>query len=199
MRTILALCCLLLLSSYSGCFKDRFREDPANAGLSVFSGQRYNVMSFYVNEVPWVRHFDSRGGPDMGTIDLVETSASRDSLYLSWTGGTAGGSDEQLVIGIPVKKNFTLADLMAFRGRRFPDDSTGISISLGVGNRWDPFSTRPVAGAGRIYFTGIEPDQPGSVNFLMYGLFDGTIGTDTVISKGRFDGHFFGGGNHNLR
>lgn len=181
---------LLLIGS---CTPKPFFEDPSDPGLTRFTNRGYDAGSAYINDQAWVTGYSSFGGTDASLI--ADTNLNRkDSLYLSFTGeykpGLPGLQPEwrnyyQLLIALPVKKNFSLGDFLQWNGRLFPADTTQVTIYLS--NGFPPEAPSFVRGSGKIYFTHIQALSDPTQILGMAGLFEGKIGDSISITRGRFD------------
>jgi hypothetical protein len=50
---------ILLLLNFSGCKKRNFYPDPDDPGLSRFTSYRFNVVTEYINGVPYINPFSA--------------------------------------------------------------------------------------------------------------------------------------------
>ncbi|HET6995713.1 MAG TPA: hypothetical protein VFI06_12060 [Chitinophagaceae bacterium] len=194
----------LLSFELTGCYKRNFYEDPDDPGLSRFTNRSYNVTSAYINSEPWVSVFSgSLSGAYHTSIFWDSTSASRDTLHITWRGEF---SDQSLSFlspwsdwrflsfSMPVKKNFSKEDFLGFNGKIFPADSTTVTVTL---SPYEFISPAPsVSGTGKIYFVKVNAG-PHDREFTISGLFEGTLGS-VLITKGRFD-YRITPADHNLR
>lgn len=187
----------ILLLALTGCYKNYFFEDPDDPGLSRFTNRGYNVTSAYINNEPWVSDFSRYRGSAPAYLYRDSTGVSKDTLYINWSGSFSNDSVfrfanwrdfHNLIISLPVNKNFSRNDFLNWNGKAFPDDSTSVSISL---SPYYPYTSNlyTITGPAKIYFVKIEPSDTAisKTGFLVSGLFEGIIADTIKITKGRFD------------
>lgn len=184
---------LLLTLFLSSCTPKPFFEDPSDPELTRFTNRGYDAGAAYINDKAWVTGYSSVGGYD-ASILVDSNNLGKDSIYLSFQGEykpTLSGVQpawryySQLLIALPVKKNFTRSDFLQWNGRLFPADTTQVTVYLS--NGFPPFSPTFLRGTGKLYFTNIYSITQPQVLLGMAGLFEGKIGDSITISKGRFD------------
>jgi len=181
---------LLLCIFLASCDATTFYEDEQDPGLSIFSDNSNNVMSCYVDSMVWKTFDRTFGGFAPAhyetSITRLNTVGVQDTLVLTWYGDFADDSNQSLseiIVALPIAKNFTYNDFNNLQGKRITLDGTNgffTSLNLGVNN--------DVKGTGNIYFHFAELKNI-SVNLYqgrMSGIFDADIGT-IQIRKGRFD------------
>lgn len=195
MRTAYLLLSFAISIALASCRKQQFFEDAANPGLSRFTSRNYNVTSAYVNAEPWVSGFSALQGPQPMRVQLVTSIALKDTLYLTWSGKFSNPGVSQSVpwrtynfmsICIPVEKNFSAANFLAWNGKSFARDTLPVKIRL------SNFDFQPIGsfleGKGNIYFVKVAAENNREGNgFQTSGLFEGNIGDSIKITKGRFD------------
>lgn len=183
---------LLLLPVLMGCHKRQFFEDRDDPGLSRFTSRSYNTTTAYINGKAWISGFSSLSGADPTDIFLDNNTIGKDTLSIRWSGGFGLTSSfgSSITFSLPVKANFTRNDLLDWSNKRFPADTTTVTVFY---NGRSPNSGSFVSGrgTGKIYFVNIASmpvDQNGSSpGIRISGLFEGNIGDSVIISKGRFD------------
>ncbi len=177
--------CIIIISM-SSCNKRNFYPDPDDPGLSILSSYGFNIASLYINKVPYVNPY-KRGiiGGIVNyapTLQKVHTGSTLDTLSLSWhieknDNSTGYNSPYQNVtLLIPVSKSFSVNDLIALSGKKFPENANAIAVNS--------FYNPRDQGTSNLYFIKISSDTSA---LYLSGLFDGKIGDSIVISKGRFD------------
>jgi hypothetical protein len=195
----------LLSFELAGCYKRNFYEDPDDPGLSRFTNRGYSVTSAYINSEPWVSLFSgSLNGAYHAHVFRDSTSATRDTLYITWQGEftdrvppplSPGGDWNYLTFSIPIKKNFSKSDFLNFNGKIFPADSTTVTVFL---SRYEqPSLGTSISGTGKIYFVKVNFGSTDR-EFTISGLFEGSIGGSVQITKGRVD-YRITEQDHNLR
>lgn len=173
------LCTLALLSCSRN--QSRFFGDSEEDGLSIFSDRGYNVMSYYVNGVPFRTEDRTSGGIMRGLtsyevyLDMSPAVATdNDTLFIRWTGSLS------LVLMLP--RDFEDADFNSFAEER---------VLLDGNNGYFLYDGQQLT--GYIYFRRAslkrEDDRSGG---NISGLFE--AGNASMhITRGRFD-HWFSGG-----
>jgi hypothetical protein len=185
---------LIAHMAIQGCGKRNFYQDPNNPGLSLLTSRGYDIMSTYINEIPYVNTYQTSlltGAISNSLVSImkIHTSAISDTLSIFWPIQPGEPSNIGSVfdypflnILIPVPKDFSASDFLAWNGTRFtPDSGTGVTVRL---NSDYP----PSPSIGGVYFVQIVPvagDTSGDYYFS--GIFEGQIGNSISITKGRFD------------
>jgi len=191
-------CFILCIISFAiileGCEKSFFFEDTDDPGLSRFTNRGYDVMSVYINDYPWVSHFETGGlfvRRSHVSVFKYATQSSEDTLSILWHGAFTNDSIfnntpwkkyNYVEFLFPVKKEFKLSDFFSWSGTRLPFDATTVDILLHTSF---PGASSALSGSGNLYFVDIKPDNRGGI--FMSGLFEGKIGDSIAIRKGRFD------------
>lgn len=171
----------------TGCKKNhtQFFEDEHAEKLSVFSDKGYNVMTCYVNDIPFRTTDRITNGTVFNgmtrEVQLVKEMYNTDSdtLFITWYGdGRSGFSSISLVM--PVQKDFSISDFYGFNGKR-------MAIN-GVNGYFIANNYREEKGTGNIYFHSAiinRYDTLGTSSKLS-GLFEAIL-PSYKITKGRFD------------
>ncbi|HEY4877332.1 MAG TPA: hypothetical protein VIH86_17265 [Puia sp.] len=177
---------ILLLLNFTSCAKRNFYPDAYNPGLSRFTSYGYNVVTEYINGIPYINPFNRVRGNALPILTKISTNSAFDTLSLSWQIEINGMQSsvyyyEGTCILIPVSKTFNQNDFLALSGQRF--DSTKSAMQLNVGYIPDEFS-----GTANVYFVKIYTNSNDSIRtYTISGLFNGNIGSNAVITDGRFD------------
>jgi hypothetical protein len=177
---------ILLLINFTSCAKRNFYPDPDNPGLSRFTSYGFNVVTEYINGVPYINPFNVVRGNYLPFLRKISTNSAFDTLSLSWQieiNGTQSSAYyfEGTCILIPVSKTFNQNDFLALSGQRF--DSTKGAMQLNFGYIPDEFS-----GTANVYFVKIYTNSNDSIRtYTISGLFNGNMGSNAVITDGRFD------------
>ncbi|MGC4035669.1 MAG: hypothetical protein QM764_06880 [Chitinophagaceae bacterium] len=180
----------------AGCHKPRnFYEDSNDPGLSRLTSRGYNIATCYINNEAYInpyRNYLFGGANTSLTIEKIQTAAAKDTLRLTWQIERANAvyspgsplSYTSMNLFIPINKNFSTKDFEALAGTRFPYD-TSTNISMKLDNLFDTTLTDSTS----IYFVRTAPDKTitSQTGFSFSGLFQGKIGPDIYITKGRFD------------
>ncbi len=192
-KNIIALfCCLSLL--FISCNKRNFFPDPDDPGLSRLTSRGYNIVTMYINNVPYINSYRKPifGGIN-NTLPIITrkiTNSAFDTLEISWQieiNNTSAGNNQSynsISLLLPVSKNFSAHDFLAMNGKSFPTDSNAIAVNY--------FYNYPdtLIGKSNIYFINIKYNSSGTSSNSTYslsGLFNGNIGDSILITKGRFD------------
>jgi hypothetical protein len=188
--------CLLLLI-FNGCKKNQteFFEDSQKNGLSIFSNKGFNLLTCYVNSVPWKtadRVIKVFGGSDTEIeIEKNRTNALKDTLIFIWKGVKVDSFNyKSIELRIAVDSSFRSKDFKStFSGKRIVIDSTfngyfRTNINTQFVNRDMP----NIKGNGVILFqkANIDFSSPQNDNSIVAGLLSTKIGTNE-ITDGRFD------------
>jgi len=192
---------LAIVISLAGCTKPprNFYADQYNPGLSIFTSYGFNIVTAYINDSAYINPYidptywgASAGTPAGNTpvsIDVIHTASIYDTLCISWqieyndTSQLYLSEYSVLSLLMPVSKSFSADDFLAWNGKKFPIDSTTVTIQLGY------YGDNVPAGNASVYFVKITPDT-NDTSFQKYfftGLFEGSIGNNIQITKGRFD------------
>jgi hypothetical protein len=179
---------ILLLLSFAACKKRNFYPDPDNPGLSRFTSYGFNVVTEYINGVPYINPFSATRGNFLPFFRKISTNSTFDTLSLSWqieVNGTQSPAYyfEGTCILLPVSKTFNQNDFLALSGQRL--DSTKSAIQMNFGYIPDLFP-----GTANVYFVKISADGNSTDSIRTYtisGLFNGNMGSNAVVTDGRFD------------
>jgi hypothetical protein len=189
--------------SITGCHPDRnFYPDQYNPGLSRFTARGYGIVSAYINDSPYVNPYTTGysfyGPVGIGNtqvaLNINHTSTTYDTLEISWE-VTPNFSATSYYYGysyinlyMPIPKSFSESDLLSWRLKRFPEDDTAETVSVGI-NSNNYSNNTPLLGPGSIYFVRLDPEGTGIAPqpYVFSGLFQGTAGNGAHITKGRFD------------
>jgi hypothetical protein len=174
---------------------------PYNPGLSKFTARGYGIVSTYINDSPYVNPYSGYsfyGPPAFGNAQVAltinHTSTTFDTLEISWY-VTPNFSATSYYYGysyidffMPVPKSFSEDDLLSWRLKRFPEDDTTETVSVGITSNGN-YNSTPLLGPGSIYFVRIDPQGTAGApqQYIFSGLFQGTTGDSLHITKGRFD------------
>ncbi|HSZ86244.1 MAG TPA: hypothetical protein VK787_09450 [Puia sp.] len=177
---------ILLLLNFTSCVKRNFYPDADDPGLSRFTSYGFNVVTEYINGVSYINPFSATRGNSLPFLRKISTNSAFDTLSLSWqieVNGTQSPTYyfDGICILIPVSKTFNQNDFLALSGQKF--DSTKSAIQLNFGYIPDEFP-----GIANVYFVKIYTNSNDSIRtYTISGLFNGNIGSNTVITDGRFD------------
>jgi hypothetical protein len=178
---------ILLLLNFSGCKKRNFYPDPDDPGLSRFTSYGFNVVTEYINGVPYINPFSTTRGNSPPYLTKISTNSAFDTLSLSWEAvmnnseQTLNTDFSDISILIPVSKTFDQNDLLALSGQRL--DTTKVVMET------YPFG---FPGTANIYFVKISVDSSQiPKKYILSGLFNGIIFNGTIVTDGRFDFEFY--------
>jgi hypothetical protein len=179
----------VLLFCLLSCTKPprNYYPDQDDPGLSRLTDYGYNIATNYLNGVAYINPYSGNSGNIVPTLTRIAGNTN-DTLALAWP--IEQNVDYPLDASyidllIPIPKNFTLNDLAAMNGKRFANNTNAISLSPRY--YYDPvygYTQSSGTGSANIYFVSISIRSEG---ISMTGLFNGSIGTDTLITDGRFD------------
>lgn len=185
-------CCISLL--IISCGKRNFFPDPDDPGLSRLTSRGYNIITMYINNVPYINPYRRPlfGGisNSLPTITKIITNSAFDTLQISWqieindTSGSYNEPYHSISLLIPVSKDFNAHDFLSMNGKRFSPDTNSIAVNY-LFNYPDALT-----GKSNLYFIEIKYNTPGTGSKNTYtfsGLFNGNIGDSILITKGRFD------------
>lgn len=188
MRKLTAIKWMMIIAAstfVTSCKKNytRFFEDQHADNLSVFSDKAYNIMTCYINDIPYrTDNWEFKGGifSRNTSIDINVTrmiyNADSDTLFFSWY--SSGFSDISLVL--PVSKDYSRNDFNSLQGKRMIID--GNNGYFRVSNYSHEKAT------GTIYFhnANINRNDSTVTDGILSGLFEATA-PSYKITKGRFD------------
>jgi len=185
-------CCLSL--TIMSCGKRNYFPDPDDRGLSRLTSRGYNIITMYINNVPYINPYRRPlfGGISntLPTITTKITNNDSVTLQISWqieindTSVSYNQPYYSISLLIPVSKSFSAHDFLSMNGQRFSPGTNGIAINY-PDNYLDS-----LAGKSNLYFIDIKYNTLGDRSKHSYsfsGLFDGNIGDSILITKGRFD------------
>ena len=185
-------CCLSL--TMMSCGKRNYFPDPDDRGLSRLTSRGYNIITMYINNVPYINPYRRPlfGGISntLPTITTKITNNDSVTLQISWqieindTSVSYNQPYYSISLLIPVSKSFRAHDFLSMNGQRFSPGTNGIAINY-PDNYLDS-----LAGKSNLYFIDIKYKTLGDGSRHSYsfsGLFDGNIGDSILITKGRFD------------
>lgn len=173
-NTIRLLTVSIAASTLTSCTMNhtRFFEDNEAENLSVFTDKGFNVMSCYIDGIPYKTNdrktYTGWGGGRSYEIYLRKmVSDTADALHFSW-------GNIKLVL---VKEKFVIADFNQLEGQR---------IVVNGANGY--FQVGPEQGTGTIYFhkATLAEVATGGFGGHIAGLFEITT-PSTVVTNGRFD------------
>jgi hypothetical protein len=182
---------LAIAIGLAGCSKPprNFYDDQYNPGLSIFTSYGFNIVTAYINDSAYINPYDDRTGNYPVSINVIHTASIYDTLCISWQ--IEYNDTSQLFLSnygvisllMPVSKSFSAEDFLGWNGKKFPVDSTTVTIQLGY------YGDNVPSGSGSVYFVKItpDPDDPNFQKYFFTGLFEGSIGNSIQITKGRFD------------
>jgi hypothetical protein len=189
-RIIISCIVVLYLSS---CDKRNFFPDPDDPGLSLLTSHGFNIVTAYINGVPFINRYSKPlfGGTinSVPVVRMIATASIYDTLSISWQfeRNDSSRSSNQFYPAIsllmPVPKSFTKPDFFALNNQRFSSNTNAV-VLRSFNNYSDSLS-----GTSNIYFVNIKYDHPSNTStYLAFsGLFNGNIGDSILITKGRFD------------
>ncbi len=172
-----------------------FFEDPQKNGVSIFSNKGFNLLTCYVNGVPWKtkdRIVTNFGG--MYTeieIDKLQTNTTKDTLIFTWLGTKDTLSNyKSLALRIAVDSSFSSKDFKGnFEGKRIViDSSINGYFTTNLNTQFSNRDIPNVKGNGVILFQTASIDKSSSQNNAnnIAGLLSAKIGNNN-ITDGRFD------------
>ncbi|HZW70311.1 MAG TPA: hypothetical protein VFF57_05520 [Hanamia sp.] len=185
-------CCLSLI--IMSCGKRNYFPDPDDPGLSRLTSRGYNIITMYINNVPYINPYRRPlfGGVSntLPAITRKITNSDFDTLQISWqieindTSASYNQPYHSVSLLIPVSKSFTSHDFLSMNGERFSPGANAIAVNY-------PYNySDSLAGKSNLYFIDIKYNTLGDGSRHSYsfsGLFDGNIGDSILITKGRFD------------
>lgn len=190
----------LLLFVLTGCKNNEsfYYADNETPGVAIFSNTGNNVLSCFMDGVPW-KTLARRTSNGFGSsyiselaIHRVKTTSLLDTLLIGWQGANDNASQyNNIILVLPVAKQFQWKDIAAFQGKRIIIDSTNGYFSLGqyYYNYTYPFFN----GKGVIYFNiaSIDSLGPNYTTGRISGLLEAHFYPGTMfehnITSGRFD------------
>jgi hypothetical protein len=178
----------------TGCAKEgtKFYTDGQEAGLAIFSDKGNNLMTCYINGVPWqtVPRFYpaiiSGGSRYELFIQKSNATGLMDTVRFEWDGNVAANRNNQGTVSLSLllPKGFSYKEFNALQGKRIAvDGNNGYFYS-------DIRALNPlqVQGTGSVYFHTASLDSiapqwySGKISGLIEAGFNGT-----PLTKGRFD------------
>jgi len=184
--TLITAALLLLLTSCKKNLTNLFADEQSQ-GLYIFSNTGNNILSCYVNGIPWrTKDRIAYSGLVMpGNTDYelniykFARGGNNDTLVFRWEGKFVDADTTTLIVlGLSVKKGFTKEDFNTLQGQRLIIDST-------INGYFTTNINGTIAGTkgnGSIYFNKANIDSIGNLS----GLFETTI-NGLRFTKGRFD------------
>jgi hypothetical protein len=178
---------------FMSCEKRNFFPDPDDPGLSRLTSRGYNIITMYINNVPYINPYHKvlfGGANSLPTITKKSTNSTLDTLQISWpieindTSTSSNTRYGSISLLLPVSKNFSARDFVSMSGKRFAPDTNAIAI-----NYFNNLQGM-AKGKSNLYFIDIKYNTVGNGSEHKYsfsGLFDGNIGDSILITKGRFD------------
>src|SRR6185312_12710090 len=153
---------IILLLLLTGCEKRNFFPDEDNPGLSRFTSRGYNIVTAYINNVPYINPYhNSVFGGGSNTVPMlgkISTNSAFDTLSISWQigineNGQASFNSTYYSISllIPIPKSFNQNNFLQLSGVR--SDSNQIQLNSFINQ---PSS---LAGKSNIYFVQIKVDN----------------------------------------
>jgi hypothetical protein len=193
----------LIVINLTACdyFPSNYQQDPDNPGLATFTSVGNNIVTNYINGVAYINssennYYNYNDGyyeGNLPTLKKIVTTSTFDTISLSWNIQINNNVNKPLTypiyksiaILIPVSKSFNANDFLAFNGRRFGSDSCDVVLTQY--NSFNGSDSTVITGTADIYF--VQVDLGSAATSLLYfaGLFDGNIGNNVAITKGRFD------------
>ena len=183
---------IILLVLLTGCSKRNYFPDEDDSGLSRFTSRGYNIVTAYINNVPYINPYHNSifggGSNTVPMLSKISTNSTFDTLSISWEIGinengeaTFNSQYYSISLLIPIPKSFNQNNFLQLSGTR--SDSNQIQLNSFINQ---PSS---LAGKSNIYFVQIKVDNSitSSAHYIISGLFDGNIGNNILITKGRFD------------
>lgn len=189
--------CWLLLSCLTGCEKNEsfYYSDNDYPGVAIFSNTGYNVLSCFMDGTPW-KTLARRTGDGFGAVYIselamrrIKTTSLLDTLLITWRSSDDNTIQYDIILTLPIEKQFQWKDIAAFQGKRIIIDSTNGYFSLGqYYNSYTSFN-----GKGVIYFNtaridSLSPDYTtGRISGLLEAHFYPGTPLAHNITSGRFD------------
>ncbi len=181
---------LFLVFMLAGCLKQRFYPDPFDPELSRLTAKKFQTGTCYINEVVYINYWPDLGislgrpGLPYPRLTKLQGQGAQDSIDFSWRIEKKDDlmydpdAYRQITIRIPVASDFTSKDLMSWKGKRF-----------NVGECRVYLNTQQEGGAAGVYFVEVSrhTTEDNRLIYYMSGLFEGSIGNEITIKKGRFD------------
>ncbi|HTB51920.1 MAG TPA: hypothetical protein VK718_04025 [Ferruginibacter sp.] len=189
----------LLIFCVTGCIKEprNYYADEDDPGLSRLTSHGYNVVTNYINGVPYVNPYAGYNyGNQIPTLSKITTSSTYDTLSLSWNvelnntaADNAGyvynsGNYNSISLLMPIPKNFSRTDLLSLNGQSFSSNTDAVWVN--AYHDTPPYYDTTLTGVANIYFVSVYPSE-SSPSIVLSGLFNGNIGDSVLLTKGRFD------------
>jgi len=187
---------LVLCVLITGCEKNEsvYYKDPDTPGVAILSNKGNNLLTCFMNGLPWKtlpRTIKYGFGSSVSELEIrrIKTNSLTDTLTITWRTDASNQDQYDIVLTLPVAKNFQLKDMVAYQGRRIEIDSTNGYFSLN--QSYSSFSS--YNGKGVIYFNTANVDSTGIDNITgrISGLLEANFLPGTPLSQtvtsGRFD------------
>ncbi|HLX93182.1 MAG TPA: hypothetical protein VKR32_15970 [Puia sp.] len=183
------LCACGLMIGMFACAKRNFYPDANRPGLSRLTAHGFNVVTAYIDGVPYINPFNKLNGNSLPHIGLINTGTSKDTMFIAWNMipnnlMLSSYVEEWLTISFPVSKNFTSADILSLKGMRLDSNNAAIQLE-------EFYDSTNIFGTANIYIVNLTISTKGLLDtvFQCSALFNGIYGSDT-ITDGRFDFKF---------
>lgn len=187
---------LALLVLATGCEKNEsfYYADPQTPGVAILSNKGNNILTCFMNGHPWktlprtINYGFGRSTTEL-QIRRTKTNSLTDTLTITWRTDASNQDQYDIVLTLPVAKNFQPKDMAAYQGKRIEIDSTNGYFSLN--QSYSSFSS--YNGKGVIYFNTANLDSTGIDNITgrISGLLEANFypGSNIAqsITSGRFD------------
>jgi hypothetical protein len=180
----------LLAVFFIGCRKNstNFYADGQDKGLGIFSNTGNNLLSCYINNLPWrttdrTQGIFGRTGYEIYITRQISNSPS-DTLIINWPQlyGPDSMQNGLLTLALPIQKNFSYKDIAGLNGQR---------LTINNSNGYLFLSTHLIfaKGTGTVYFKQFQIDSIGVNTFSgrLSGLIEANFSNAAVLSRGRFD------------
>lgn len=184
---------LTVLSIFMGCTKNetKYYADTTSSRLAIFSNTGNNILTGYINGVPWRTQNRVSGGflsRLTSEVYLTKTidSSSNDMLIITWSGNTQNFQNSYGFISLylSMPSNFSHRDLGSLNGKRLLIDNIKghfLGYISEISNNYE-------IGTGSIYFNRFTYDSTGTGGYTgrLSGLLEADF-PDFKFTNGRFD------------
>lgn len=178
----------------TGCTKEytNFYADGQEDGLAIFSNTGNNLMTCYMNGVPWqtrpraITTFIVSGRNYELYIRKQNYNGVMDTLSFEWPGDVTANANNQGTVSLSLimPKGFGYKEFNALQGKRIAVNSTNGYFNSAIASL-NPLN---VQGTGFVYFHTALLDSvaPGFYTGKMSGLIEADF-NGKKLTKGRFD------------
>lgn len=188
------LAALLIGAALTGCTIEstNYYPDGQEDGLAIFSNTGNNLMTCYMNDVPWqtrpraITTFIVSGRRYELYIRKQNFNGVMDTLSFEWPGDVTANANNQgsVSLSLIMPKGFGYKEFNALQGKRIAVNTTNGYFNSSIASL-NPLN---VQGTGSVYFHTALLDSvgPGFYTGKMSGLIEADF-NGKKITKGRFD------------